>query len=80
MKKISAIVLGCIILSVTGTALANCYSCGRKPVCGKQKPSLCECNDPGRNRNSCMSLEKYCKAFGNPAGNMDQSFIHHKHH
>lgn len=76
MKKISAIMLGCIILSFTSTALAGCYTCGQKPVCGVKEPSECECADPGRGRNSCMTTGKYCQAFGNPGGHMDTSWMH----
>jgi len=75
MKKISAVMLGCIILSFAGSALANCYSCGRKPACSKQDPSWCECSDPNRSRNTCMTLGKYCQAFGNPGGHLDPSFL-----
>ncbi len=68
MKAILAIVMGCILLSLSTIALASCCGgCGRSVSCEPQNPytTECECTDPNAGRNPCMTREKYCEAFGN---------------
>lgn len=67
MKTALLVLAGSVLISISTISLAGCCnSCGTS-ACEQPNPitSECNCTDPGATRNTCMSKEKYCEAFGN---------------
>jgi hypothetical protein len=67
MKTLLAVLMGCFIFALADVTLACGNSCGKCSSCeAPPRWNECNCSDPNSNRNSCMSHDKYCEAFGNP--------------
>lgn len=70
MKSLIAILLGCLAIIFSNSALAGCYengeftSCGACQ-CGSSYVTECQCTDPNVGRKHCMSVAEYCEVFGN---------------
>ena len=78
MKKELTLILGLLCILFSNYAIA--YGCSTR-VCGKSyysqrssasgcaKEDTCQCVDPAcQEGNSCMSVSKCCRAFGNIGG------------
>ena len=69
MKTLLVGFAGCLMviscLALTGCACTG--TCGRVAGCAPCSPytTVCQCTDPNAGRNPCMSIDKYCEAFGN---------------
>jgi len=66
MRKQFAIIIGCIAIAlcITSCGWNKFQACG--DVCQRSSYcTTCQCTDEGYGRNYCMSLSRYCEAFGN---------------
>lgn len=69
MKRILSVMLIAFTFTAASSALAGYYDfdesnrgCGDNDC---EYCTTCQCTDLGAGKNYCMSLSKYCEAFGN---------------
>ncbi len=70
MKTLLCVLIGCLSLTLVTSSFAGCYRSGEFTSCracqsGSPYVTECQCTDPNVGRNDCMSVDKYCEAFGN---------------
>jgi hypothetical protein len=68
MKTVFVILLFTCMISASPSLLASYYDFDEDSGCGNgscEYCTTCQCTDLGAGKNYCMSLSKYCEAFGN---------------
>lgn len=70
MKRITALIITTITLSLSGQAMAifgwsQWQTCENEGEYGSSYCSTCQCTEPNYGMNDCTSQSQMCEAFGN---------------